>query len=174
LAMAPSRRMIPASLIMATLRVPYGALTQPFWSATGENPLADSANQAPSREVKHCALVNAPSAETVTCPLGWINSLPLVAPHRATGGYTRTVGRNAAGSVKAAPVVPLAIAPARRMMPASLVTAALRVAYGALVQPFCSATGVSAADSANDTPSSDVKHCAAEKSGASTLTAPEG
>src|SRR5215813_8969603 len=72
-------------------------------------------------------------------------------------------GRKPTGSVNAAPLVPLAIAPSRRMTPLSLMTAALRVANGALVQPFCSARPVKpAAVSANDAPSSEVKHCALE------------
>ena len=77
--------------------MPNGELNQPSCSVSGVNELADLANQAPSREVKQAALLNAPpSAWTVTTPDLSICSTPWVALHRSTGTNTTLAGRNPA------------------------------------------------------------------------------
>src|SRR5690348_12573518 len=70
-------------------------------------------NDTPSSEVKHWALEKLlPSASTLTTPLCWMNSRPLVALHRSTLTKTLVLGRNAAGRVKGTALVPeVAIAP---------------------------------------------------------------
>src|SRR5260370_42439694 len=101
------------------------------------------ANDAPSSEVKHWASENAFSARTITTPPGKMNRRPLVALQRSTGTSTTVVaGRKPAGSVNAWAFVPLvAIAPLKCTIPEMLVTAALLVACGAVVQPFSSGSG---------------------------------
>src|SRR5215472_9736688 len=99
-------------------------------------------NDTPSSEVKHWALVKS-WASTLTTPLCWMNRRPLVALHRSTGTNTLVAGRNAFGSVNGTELVPaVAIAPLRWMIPETLVTAALDVPKGALVQPFLRVSAV--------------------------------
>src|SRR5713101_891831 len=130
----------------AALEVPKGALVQPFFRGRLVNDVADLANCAPSSEVKHWALEKVPpSACTVTTPLGAMSSRPLAALHRSTGTKTFLAGRNAAGRVNGTALVPeVAIAPLKWTIPETLVTAALEVPKGALVQPFLRVSGVSA------------------------------
>jgi len=77
------------------------------------------ANEAPSSEVKHAALLNAPPAAwTVTTPVGWICSRPKVALHKLTGTNTGLAGRNAAGKVNGTGLVPVVlIAPSNWTIP---------------------------------------------------------
>src|SRR5215469_6519424 len=121
----------------AGAEVPNGELVQPFCSVSGVNEVADFANQAPSSEVKHAALLNAPpSASTVTTPVGSICSRPLVALHRSTGTNTTLAGRNPAGRVNGTGLVPeVAIAPLKWMIPEMARTAGAAVPNGALNQP---------------------------------------
>lgn len=93
------------------------------WTVGCMKPLADSANDAPSSEVRHCALAKLPaSASTVTVPVESMNSRPLV-------GF----------------VLVVAIAPSNCTMPDTSDTAGCRRPPGALVQPFCSVNGVNVA-----------------------------
>src|SRR5690348_12375959 len=136
-------------------------------------------NDAPSSEVKHWALEKVPpSASTLTTPLCWMNSRPLVALHKSTGTKTLVPGRKFAGRVNGTEFVPLvAMAPLRWTIPEMPRTAALEVAKGALVQPFFSVRLVKNAGAlANEAPSSEVKHWALEKvpPSASTSTTPLG
>src|SRR5215472_4233397 len=138
--------MTPLMLRTAALEVPKGALVQPFLRVRVVNDVFSLANWAPSSEVKHWALEKfPPSASTVTTPLGWMTSRPLVALHRSTGTNTLVAGRNAFGSVNGTALVPeVAIAPLKWTIPETLVTAALDVPKGALVQPFLRVSRVSA------------------------------
>src|SRR5579863_7471979 len=163
----------------AGAEVPTGELNQPFCNVSGVNKLADFANETPSSEVKHPALLNAPpSAWTLTTPVGSICSRPLVAVHRSTGTNTTLAGRNAAGSVNGTGLVPeVAMAPLRWMIPEMVRTAGAEVPNGELNQPFCSVSGVNElADFANETPSSEVKHAALLNAppSASTVATPVG
>ena len=128
----------------AAAEVPNGELVQPFCSVSGVNELADFANETPSSEVKHAALLNAPpSAWTVTTPVGSTCSRPLVALHRSTGTNTALAGRNPAGRVNGTGLVPVvAIAPLKWMIPEIVRAAAAEVPNGELVQPFCSVRAV--------------------------------
>src|SRR6266516_6979478 len=130
----------------AALEVPKGALVQPFFSVRLVNDVAALANWAPSSEVKHWALERLlHSACKLTTPLGAMSSRPLVALHRSTGMNTLVGGRNAFGRVNGTALVPeVAIAPLKWTIPETLVTAALEVPKGALVQPFLRVSGVSA------------------------------
>src|SRR5262249_9306711 len=113
---------------MPAAPAPYGELVQPFCSASAVNALVSCANEAPSSDVKHCALENALScASIVAAPDGSITRRPLLAPHRSTGTYAVAAGRNSAGRVNASALVPLAIAPLRWTMPPMFATAALLV-----------------------------------------------
>src|SRR6266567_604275 len=129
----------------AALEVPKGALVQPFFRVRLVKNAGALANEAPSSEVKHWALEKlSPSACTVTTPLGAMNRRPLVALHRSTGMKTFLAGRKASGRVNGTALVPLvAIAPLKWTIPETLVTAALEVPKGALVQPFLRVSGVS-------------------------------
>ena len=49
---------MPLMLFTSTLLVPSGAFVQPLRSVTAVNPLLLRANDAPSSEVKHWALLN--------------------------------------------------------------------------------------------------------------------
>ena len=94
-AIAPLRWTMPEMVRTAGAEVPDGESNQPFCSVSGVNERADFANEAPSSEVKHAALLNAPpSAWTVTTPVGSTCSRPLVALHRSTGTNTAWAGRN--------------------------------------------------------------------------------
>src|SRR5579863_4595274 len=162
----------------AGAEVPTGELNQPFCNVSGVNKLADFANETPSSEVKHPALLNAPpSAWTLTTPVGSICSRPLVALHRSTGTNTTRAGRNAAGRVNGTGLVPeVAIAPLRWMIPEMVRTAGPEVPNGELNQPFCSVRGVNElADLANAAPSREVKHAALLNvpPSASTVTTPD-
>src|ERR1051325_9501062 len=117
-----------------------GALVQLLSRVSGVKSLR--VNDAPSSEVKHCALVNAFSANTVTAPLGWMNSRPLAELHRSTGMETLVDGRKPARSVNAGPVVPLAIAPLRWRPPLCSSTPAVVAPNAELVQPFCRVSAV--------------------------------
>src|ERR1041384_6638977 len=81
LAIAPLRCTMPAMSLAAALLVANGALVHGAARASPVNPLAFGANEAPSSEVKHCALANEVSACTLTDPPGEMISRPLVAPH---------------------------------------------------------------------------------------------
>src|ERR1051326_6120189 len=72
-------------------------------------------NDTPSSEVKHCALEKVPfSASTLTIPLCWMTSRPLVALHRSTGTKTVVPGWKFAGRVNGTVLLPLvAMAPLR-------------------------------------------------------------
>src|SRR5215472_16215417 len=138
-------------------------LVQPFSRVSGVNEFADGANETPSSEVKHWALPQTPpSASTLTEPSGWMNKSPLVAPHRSTGTKTLRGGRSPAGKVNATWLIPFVVmAPSRWTMPEILRAAGLAVPDPYLTQPFLSFSGVNeAADLANETPSSEVKHWA--------------
>src|SRR5690348_2446776 len=130
----------------AALEVPKGALVQPFFRVRVVNDVFNLANLAPSSEVKHWALEKVPpSASTLTTPLGAMSRRPLVALHRSTGTKTLVAGRNAFGRVNGTALVPeVAIAPLKWTIPETLVTAALDVPKGALVQPFLRVRAVSA------------------------------
>ena len=68
---------IPEMVRTAAAEVPNGMVVHPFCSVSGVNEVADFANEAPSSEVKHAALLNAPpSASTVTTPVCSICSTP--------------------------------------------------------------------------------------------------
>jgi len=74
-AIAPSKCTIPPMFLTAGAAVPNGAPVRPFCSVSAVVPLACGRTQAPSSDVKHWALENAPiSAWTVATPLGWMNS----------------------------------------------------------------------------------------------------
>jgi len=96
------------------------------------------ANETPSSEVKHAALLNAPpSASTVTTPVGSICSRPLVAVQRPTWTNTTLTGRKPAGRANGTGLVPeVAIAPLRWTMPEMVRTAGAEVPNGELNQPF--------------------------------------
>src|SRR5215469_15049330 len=128
----------------AGAEVPNGELNQPFCGVSGVNEVADFANETPSSEVKHAALLNVPpSAWTVTTPVGSICSRPLVALHRSTGTNTVWAGWKAAGRVNGTGLLPVvAMAPSRCTIPEIVRTAAAAVPNGAFVQPFCNARGV--------------------------------
>src|SRR5215813_11222312 len=115
--------------------VPNAWLVQPFSSVTGVKSLIGY--DTPSSEVKHWALLNEFSAMTVTAPLGWMNSRPLVPPHRSTGTNTLVDGRNAAGRVNARPVEPVEMAPFRCAMPLISSTPGAPLPKPAVAQPFC-------------------------------------
>src|SRR5579863_4884557 len=144
----------------AGAEVPTGELNQPFCNVSGVNELADFANETPSSEVKHAALLNAPpSGWTVTTPVGSICSRPLVALHRSTGTNTTLAGRKAAGRVNGTGLLPVvAMAPLKCTIPETVRTAAAEVPNGELVQPFCNANGVQPLVNA---PGADVAACAA-------------
>jgi hypothetical protein len=110
----------------------------------GPGPLCGYlANEAPSSEVKHWALLKAPAASTSTDPSVLICRRPLVPLHISTATYTSPDGLNDVGNVNAWAGVPEAIAPLKwTIPPPSLATAALRVPKGALVQLFSSVNGV--------------------------------
>jgi hypothetical protein len=72
-------------------------------------------------------------------------------------------GASPPGRVKTTPLAPFATAPRRCTTPLTCRSAALLVAKGAWVHPFCSASGVNPlAETANEAPSSEVKHWAFE------------
>src|SRR6266581_4358162 len=128
--------MTPLMLRTAALEVAKGALVHPFFRVRLVNDVAALANWAPSSEVKHWALEKFPACTVTT---------PLVAMHRSTGMKTFLAGRKASGRVNGTALVPLvAIAPLKWTIPETLVTAALEVPKGALVQPFLRVSGVSA------------------------------
>src|SRR5215469_865386 len=128
----------------AGAEVPNGELNQPFCNVSGVNEPADFANEAPSSEVKHAALLNAPpSACTVTTPVGSICNRPLVALQRSTATNTAAAGRNTAGKVNGTGLVPVvAIPPSRCTIPEIVRAAAAEVPNGELAQPFCSVSAV--------------------------------
>ena len=98
----------------AALEVPNGALVQPFCRVSPVNPVADSAKETPSSEVKHWALENGSPlcCSTVTTPLGAMSRRPFVALHRSTGTKTLVDGRNDAGRTNGSGLVPdVAMAP---------------------------------------------------------------
>src|SRR5258708_36365234 len=99
--------------LVAAFRVLKGTLVQPFCSVKAVYPVGEIAKDAPSREVKHCALEKLVSAWTCAFPAVSMTRRPLVAPHMSTGTYTVVEGRNPAGSVKAKALVPEPIAPWR-------------------------------------------------------------
>src|SRR6516165_10269246 len=69
-AIAPLRWTMPEMVRTAGAEVPNGELNQPFCRVSGVNDVADFANETPSSEVKHAALLNAPpSAWAVTAPV---------------------------------------------------------------------------------------------------------
>lgn len=70
LAIAPLKWTMPRRFSTCALLVPNGALVQPFSSASEVNPAGDGANEAPSSEMKHCALAKnlAGYAPTRTTP----------------------------------------------------------------------------------------------------------
>src|SRR5205823_444754 len=83
-AIAPLRWATPSMLRTAAFDVPNGAFVHPLASDKLVKPVAFSANDAPSRDVKHAALEKLPlSASTVTTPLGEMSKRPLVALHRS-------------------------------------------------------------------------------------------
>src|SRR5579859_2230415 len=162
-AMAPLKCTIPEIVRTSAAEVPNGEPVQPFCNVSGVNELADLANETPSNEVKHAALLNAPpSAWTVTTPVGSICSRPLAALHRSTGTNTTLAGRNAAGRVNGTGLLPVvAMAPLKCTIPEIVRTSAAEVPNGEPVQPFCNVSGVNElADLANETPSNEVKHAA--------------
>src|SRR5580692_10325811 len=75
---APWKWTIPLERETAAARVPL-YVDHPFWRVSGVYPLDDSANQAPSSDVKLWASVNAPWVCTVTAPLGRMRSRPFAA-----------------------------------------------------------------------------------------------
>src|SRR6185295_3848252 len=85
---------------------------------------------------------------------------PSVAPHMDVRNQTVAGGRYALGNVNVVEGEPSGapIAPWKRTIPFATVTMTLRVANGALVQPFDSVTAVYPfVFSANETPSREVK-----------------
>src|SRR5258708_28792128 len=112
--------MIPEMLRTAGLEVPNGALAQPFCRVSPVNPVADSAKEAPSSEVKHWALEKGSPlcCCTVTTPLGAMSRRPFVALHRSTGTKTLVDGRNDAGRTNGSGLVPdVAMAPLKWTIP---------------------------------------------------------
>src|SRR5262249_8869071 len=103
--------MTPLMLRTAALELPKGASVQPFLRVRVVNDVFDLANWAPSSEVKHWALEKS-WASTLTTPLGWMTSRPLVALHRSTGTHKLVTEQNAFGKVNGTALVPeVAIAP---------------------------------------------------------------
>jgi hypothetical protein len=130
-------------LEIAALLVRFGACVQPFCSVSTVKPWTFLANETPSSEVKHCASENDPFALALTVPVGSMMRRPALPSHMSTGTMTLLSGRNAAGSVKAWPVVPPAIAPLRRMVfNHTRAAPAFRVPKLVSVQPLSSASSV--------------------------------
>src|SRR6266480_2194469 len=132
--------MIPEMLRAAALEVPNGALVHPFCRVSPVNPVADSANEAPSSEVKHWASAKPGSCcSTVTTPLGAMSRRPFVALHMSTGTNTLVAGRNDAGRTNGFGLVPdVAMAPLKWTIPPMMATEGLPVPNGPAVQPLSS------------------------------------
>src|SRR5262249_46700242 len=107
-----------------------------------------------------------------------MNRRPVGPSRMSSVTLTALLGRKAGGRGKATELVPpVAMAPLKWMIPPTLRTSALEVPNGALVHPFTSVSGANElADLANETPSSEAKHAALEKTlpSGSTVTTPPG
>jgi len=79
---APFRWTVLRTSVAAGLLVPNGAPNQSPVTASGADPFASGTNERPSRDVKHWASANEPSAETKAVPSGWISSRPFCALQR--------------------------------------------------------------------------------------------
>ena len=127
--MAPSNCTTPPTIFNAAFLVLNGAFVQPLIRLSAVNPFESVANDAPSREVKHWALLISVSAWTPTPPPGPEIKRPLVALHMSTGKYTPLTGRNFAESVKAASLMGFFVfmAPAKWTIPSMFFTAGAAV-----------------------------------------------
>ena len=153
--MAPWKRTIPLETETAGARV-VRYVDHPFASVKGVYPLDDSANQAPSSDVKPWASANVLCASMVTAPLDWMIRRPLAAlteidrhvggrRRRHPGGQREDRRRRAAGD-----------RPLEANDPPDVGDCG-GAGRAYVVHPFCSVSAVyPLADTGNDAPSSDV------------------
>src|SRR5579863_9783499 len=129
----------------AALRKKWSNSVQAGWSFSLVKDDVDSANEAPSSDVKQSALEFAPSEITWVTPSGAMLSSPPVVLHMSTGTLTFFDGRNPTGRTKATLLVLLGsveIAPLKCTIPEISAIAGVAEPNGAVPQPLSSVSFV--------------------------------
>src|SRR5215469_4968627 len=133
---------------------------QPLRSFSLVNPVLESANEAPSSEVKHTASADACASNNSAVPFAAISRRPGRMWQTSTETMTLARGRKRRGRTKTGLPAPPESDPIRCTIPEMARARGLRVPNSCeFSQPFSSVSRVKPiADGENDAPSSDVKH----------------